>query len=180
MIFNRVKKSFTLIELIIVIILISISYYLVFSSSNFKLNNDYKKISFPKIKEYLMKNFEFENKISLVCIDENLVCYIKIDDKINPELKIENLFKTKPDVYEYTKEQELVSFNSIDINNITQDVFFKFEINSDYKSKDVIVDTLEEKIYLFNSLFKEAKVFNSLDELFETFNLNKVEVQDAF
>ena len=49
----------------------------------------------------------------MVCIDENLVCYIKVDDKINPELKLENLFQTKPDIYEYTKDQELLSFNSI-------------------------------------------------------------------
>ena len=180
MIFNRVKKSFTLIELIIVIILISISYYLVFSSSNFKINTNSEKISFSNIKEYLIKNFEFKNSLSLVCIDENLVCYIKVDDEINPELKLENLFQTKPDIYEYTKDQELLFFNSISINNITQDVFFKFEINSDYKSKDVIVDTLEDKVYLFNSLFEQAKVFDSLNELFETFNLNKIEVQDAF
>ena len=92
---NRVRKAFTLIELIIVIILISISYYLIFSNSNFKIENEKNSLSFINIKKYLLDNFEFEDELSFVCINENLVCYIKVDGIINEELKIENFFETK-------------------------------------------------------------------------------------
>ena len=44
----------------------------------------------------------------------------------------------------------------------------------------VIVDTLNEKVYLFNSIFNDVKVYTSLQEVFETFNTNQIEVQDAF
>ena len=177
---QRVKHAFTLIELIIVIILISVSYYLVFSNSNFKINNNKKNISFINIKKYLLDNFEFENEISLICTNENLVCYIKTDGIINEEVKIENLFENKPDVYKYQKEEQILDYESIDIDNISQDVIFELKINSDYKTNEIVVDTLNDKVYLFNSIFNEVKVYPSLQEVFETFNTNQLEVQDAF
>ena len=177
---TRVKKAFTLIELIIVIILISISYFLVISNSSFKITNENKTISFINIKKYLLDNFEFQNELALVCINEKLACYVRIDGNIDEDLKIENLFDTKPEVYKYQKEEQVIDYDSIDINNISQDVIFELKINSDYKSNEVIVDTLNEKIYLFNAIFNEIKVYNSIQEVFETFNTNQLEVQDAF
>ena len=177
---KRVKKAFTLLELIIVIILISLSYYLVFSNSNFKINDEKNSVSLTSIKKYLIENFEFENEISLVCINENLVCYIKIDENINEEIRIENLFENKPDIYKYQKEEQIIYYESIDIDNISQDVIFELKVNSDYKTNELIVDTLNDKIYLFNSIFNEAKTYSSLQEVFETFNTNQIEVQDAF
>ena len=177
---NRVRKGFTLIELIIVIILISISYYLIFSNSNFKIENEKNSVSLTNIKKYLLNNFKFEDELSLVCINENLVCYVKIDGIINEELKIENFFKTKPDVYEYNKDEQIIDYESIDIDNISQDVIFELKINSDYKTNEIVVDTLNDKVYLFNSIFNEVKVYPSLQEVFETFNTNQLEVQDAF
>jgi len=177
---KRVKQSFTLIELIIVIILISISYYLIFSNSNFKIEKQKNSVSLLNVKEYLIKNYEFENELSLLCIIDDLSCYIKIDGIINEEEKLESFFKSKPDVYKYQKEEELIDYESIDIGNISQDVIFELKINSDYKSNEIIVDTLNEKVYLFNSIFNEVKVYPSLQEVFETFNTNQLEVQDAF
>ena len=65
----RVKKSFTLIELIIVIILISTTYFLVFSNNNFHIKTDEKRLDLSSLKDYLMKNFEFEKDISFLCIE---------------------------------------------------------------------------------------------------------------
>ncbi len=177
---NRVKKAFTLIELIIVIILISISYYLIFSNSNFKITNEKENISLINIKKYLLNNFQYKNELSLVCINEKLTCYIKIDGIINKEVKIENLFGNKPDVYKYQKEEQVIDYESIDIDNISQDVIFELKIDNDYKFNDVVVDTLNDKVYLFNSIFSNVKIYNSLQEVFETFNKNQLEVQDAF
>lgn len=177
---NRVKQAFTLIELMIVIILISVSYYLVFSNSNFKISNDSKNISILNIKKYLLENFEFEDELSFVCINEKLTCYVKIDGIIDEKLKIENLFENKPDIYKYQKEEQIIDYETIDINNISQDVIFELKINSDYKTNDLIVDTLNGKVYLFNSIFQDVKMYNSLQEVFETFNTNQLEVQDAF
>ena len=48
----RVKKSFTLIELIVVILIISIVYILVFSSSSFCIKNEKEKIDLSYLKEF--------------------------------------------------------------------------------------------------------------------------------
>ena len=150
---KRVKKAFTLIELIIVIILISISYYLIFSNSNFKIENEKSSVTLLNIKKYLRDNFEFEDEISLICINENFLCYIKTDGINNEEVKRENLFQNKPDVYKYQKKEQIIDYKSIDIDNISQDVIFELKINNDYKSNNIVVDTLNEKVYLFNSIF---------------------------
>ena len=55
----RVKKGFTLIELIIVIVLISTTYFLVFSNNNFNVKQDEKRLDLFNLKEYLIKNFQF-------------------------------------------------------------------------------------------------------------------------
>ncbi len=174
------RKAFTLIELIIVIILISVSYYLIFSNSNFNINNEKERVSLLDIKKYLIENFEFQNEISLICINEDLVCYVKTDEIINEGIKIVNLFENKPDVYKYQKQEEIIDYESIDIDNLSQDVIFELKINSDYKTNEIIVDTLNDKVYLFNSIFNEVKIYSSLQEVFETFNINQLEVQDAF
>jgi prepilin-type N-terminal cleavage/methylation domain-containing protein len=177
---SRVKQGFTLIELIIVIILIAASYYLIFSKSSFKIVDDKKNISVENIKKYLLNNFEFEDELLLICINDKFTCFVKTDGIIDEDSKIVNLFKNKPDVYKYQKEEQIIDYEPIDINNISQDVFFELKINSDYKSEDIVVDTLNEKVYLFNSIFIDAKVYTSLQDVFETFNINQIEVQDAF
>lgn len=176
----KVKKSFTLIELIIVIILISVSYYLIFSNSNFKIQDRSKMISIVNIKAYMLKNFPYEDTLSLLCIEDDLSCYIRIDGKIDEELKIENLFKIKPDVYAYTKDEEILEFNTINIENISENVFFELNIDKDFKTNELIVDSLNDKVYIFNSIFPKTQVYNSLSEAFDNFNISQVEVQDAF
>lgn len=175
----RVKKSFTLMELLLVIILISSSYLLIFSNSNFKINNE-KKISFENLKEFLIENYDFENKLSLVCIEENLDCLIVVDEEVNNELKIKNLFNTLPEVYLYLKNEDRIEFESIKINDTQNDVFFRLDINSDYKVNELILDTLEDKVYVFNSVYKNAKLYNSLSDVFDKFDSLKDDVKDAF
>lgn len=176
----RVKKSFTLIELVIVIVLISTVYLLMFSNTPFLSKTQKEKFSLVKTKEFLIKNFEFKDEVSLLCVEKNLDCFVRIDGIINEEVKIKNIFSIAPEVYEYNNSQERVYFGSVSINNFDTDVIFEFKINSDYKFKEYIVDTLEDRVYVFNSIFQEAKVYNSLNEAFEVFEKNILEVKDAF
>lgn len=177
----RVKKSFTLIELVVVIILISTVYLLMFSNTPF-LSSEVKKekFSLANTKEFLIKNFEFKDEISLVCVEKNFDCFIKIDGSINEKVKIENVFTTIPEVYEYNNSQIKVDFESARIDNLDYDVVFEFKMNRDYKFKEYIVDTLENRVYVFNSIYQEAKIYESLNEVFEIFEKNILEVKDAF
>lgn len=176
----RVKKAFTLIELIIVIILISTTYFLVFSNSTFKMKEDEKKMTLSNLKEYLLNNFEFEKELSFLCIEENFSCYIKIDGILNKDFKITKFFKIKPNIYEYNSDERKVEFEELRVDNVNHNVIFELKINSDYKTNEFIADTLDSEIFVFNSIFTKPKIYKFLYESMDTFKINQEEVKNAF
>lgn len=177
---TRVKKAFTLIELIIVVILLFTTMYLfVFSSSNFDVKKRNNIFSLDSLKENLIK-IPFDRIISFVCIEDNFDCFIEIDGNIKKDTKIKNVFNTKPEVYEFNSSQIQMDFDPIKIDDIDYDVVFRYEINSDYKVKELILDTLEDKVYVYNSIYNKSRVFESISDAFEVFEKNKLEVRDAF
>ena len=176
----RVKKAFTLIELIIVIVLISTTYFLVFSNNSFSLKKSEKILDLFNLKEYLLNNFEFEKELSFLCIEDDFSCYIKKDGILDKDFKVTNFFKTKPDIYEYNSDERKVEFEELRVDNANHDVIFELKINSDYKTNEFMADTLNSEIFVFNSIFTKPKIYKSLNESFEVFNINKTKVKDAF
>lgn len=176
----RVKKAFTLIELIIVIVLISTTYFLVFSNSTFNIKKDVKKLNLSNLKEYLLNNFEFEKELSFSCIEENFSCYVKVDGKLDKDFKVTNFFKTKPYIYEYNSDERKVEFEKLRVDNANHNVIFELKINSDYKTNEFIADTLDSGIFVFNSIFTKPKIYKFLYESMDTFKINQKEVRDAF
>ena len=66
------------------------------------------------------------------------------------------------------------------IENFDYKVVFELKINSDYKINEFILDTLENEIYVFNSIFTKPKIYKTLRESLEVFDINKTKVKDAF
>lgn len=177
--FIRVKKAFTLIEIVLVVILLSTISFLVLTNFNFNTQEKYK-IKLEDIKEFMFKNFEYENELNLTCIeDEALDCYVFIDKNINKNIKIENLFSEIPDVYNYDKELSNFEFMDIRLDNIEFTPFFQLIINGDKKHQNIIVDDLDGKVYLFSSISKKAKVFESTNEVVDRFLDDELKVKDA-
>lgn len=176
----RVKKSFTLIELIIVILIISTTYLLIFSNSSFSIKNQEEKINLYNLKDFLLKKFDYKKELSFVCVEKDFVCYVKVDGKLVKDFKINNFFKKVPDIYEYKAKQKKLEFNDIRIENFDYEVVFELKINNDYKTNEFILDTLENEVYVFNSIFTKPKIYKSLSESFEVFNQEQIEVKDAF
>lgn len=174
----KVYKAFTLIELIIVILLISLVYFLVFSSFDLKKNQK-KDLQIKDLKTYLLNNFSYENNLKFVCLDyESFPCYIFIDNALNEKVKIENLFMKEPRVYEYTKELKDFYLNEVKIENITYQTVFEIEFNKDYKHKDLVLE-VENKVYLFNSISNIVKEYKSTNEILDEFYDKSIEVKDA-
>ena len=176
----RVKKSFTLIELIIVIILISTTYFLVFSNTNFHIKTDDKKLNLYELKDFLLKNFEFERNLTFLCIEDNFSCFVKVDGVIEKDFKVLNFFEIKPEIYEYNTQERQVEFEDLRVENFDYKVIFELKINSDYKTNEFILDTLQNEVYVFNSIFTQPQIFKSLNDSFDSFELNQKEVKDAF
>ncbi len=175
----RVKKAFTLIELVLVIILTSTIYFLAFSS--FTINNEKQyKVNIENIKDFLLKNFPYENQLSLICIeDETKDCYVFIDYNINKDIKIENLFEETPEVYNYDENLSTFVFSKIRIDNIEYEPFFDITINRDRKHKNIVLEMQDSKVYLIHSISKEMKKFENTNNVLDQFRENEIEVKDA-
>jgi hypothetical protein len=172
-----IKKSFTLFEMIIVVGLIFVIYY--FSFTFFKINDTkINKLTMINLKHTLLK-YDFDNNISLKCVDDDKInCYIVID-KIVQKNKILNLFEKCPDVYSYSKELSRIDFKDIKLQYFTKPVCFKFEIKHNLSSSQIIVDT-GKKIYLYDGISLEPQVVKSLYDINDYFENKINEVKNAF
>ncbi len=176
----RVKKAFTLIELVIVIVIVSATYFLVFSTNSFNTQTNNKKISLENLKDKLLTTYDFSESLEFICIDDSFDCYVKVDGVLQEKEILNSFFSEKPEVYEYESRQTLKQFDEIRINDVDYDVVFKFSINNDFKTNEFILVTLENKVYIFNSIYDKPSTYESLSDAFEVFNKNIVEVKDAF
>lgn len=176
----RVKKAFTLIELIIVILLIGTTYYLVISNNSFKIEKKKENLTLENLKEFLIEKFPFEKNLDFFCIEKDLNCYVKVDDTFVEDFKVEKFFKTIPEVYEYSKIRTRIDFEDKRVNDETQRVCFDLKIDNDFKINEFILDDLQNSIYVFNSIYQKPKIYKNLDEVHEVFNTSEVEVRDAF
>ncbi len=175
----RVKKAFTLVEIILVMILASIIAYITLTGFNFNTQKKYK-VNLETIKEFMLKNFEFKKELTLSCFEEDsLNCYIFIDGNISREIKIENLFSQIPTVYNYDRNLSEYSISKVKINDTEYQPFFELKINSDKKHNNLVLDTLDEKVYLFSSISKNVKVFDTTNEIIDRFFDMEIEVKDA-
>ncbi len=172
------KKAFTLFELIIVITLVSIVYYL--TLSNFDINKkQIDTITLTNLKQTLLK-IDFEDNISIKCVDdENIDCLVIVDGEIQ-ETKIKNLFTNCPDVYEYSKEQIKIEFDDLELEQLEYlNICFEFNINKNKASSQMIVDTNNE-VFIYDNISNEPIKIKYLKEISLYFDKKNDEVKNVF
>jgi hypothetical protein len=127
-----------------------------------------------------LKKFNFEEKISLKCIyNDDVDCLVLIDGIIQKE-KITKLFKECPDVYEYSKDQTMLEFADINLENMeTLPVCFEFDLNKDGSSSQLIVDTKDE-VYIYDNISSKPKEIKYMNDIALYFDDKNSEVKDAF
>ena len=173
------QRAFSFFELLIVISLIGILYALFLSKISINTkpkNQDILKL----LKSDLLKKFAYEKQLKLVCLLENLECYVVIDSKLNKQNPYEKLFSVVPEIYSYEKEPKLKSYSNIEIENMnSEEVIFEFIINSDRKINEQVIK-VDEMIYLYDNMHVEPRLFKTLDEITLLFEDKISEVKDAF
>jgi len=173
------KRSFTLFELIIAMILISLLYYFAinsFENKNFKTSSS---VSLYNLKNTLLNNYSFEKSIEIQCIDDDLSCFLFIDGKLQ-KTKINSLFNTKPIVYTYTPSLEKVNFKTLELEEMEDyDIVFKYKCQNTMQCDEYIVEA-NNKIFLFNDIYKYPKELKSTNDVDEYFEKLQREVKDAF
>ncbi len=171
------KSSFTLIEIILVVFIISIVYGIFISNINKKVTH-INNITLQNLKTNLQK-LSLGNKIEIKCINNGELCYIFIDDKLQKQT-IKNLFKTKPIVYNYDDKLDIKEFARLNLEKFeSYDVCFEYKIDKYQKSDDMIVEA-NNKVYIFNSIKQNPIVVDDLASVSDYFDAKKQELKDAF
>ena len=155
---KKITNAFTVFELLTVIVIVGILYYLVFS--NFKTESQKKHISLKNIKDYLLKQYN-GNRIDLICFKNESECIIKKNSEIvdhihlfnNDDIRVYKVYGYN--AYEYT-------FPKYYDNDSFKDVVFKYTINKNLSSSQYIVEYQDTFYYLDSYFQKTVKTFDDL------------------
>ncbi|MEA2050794.1 MAG: hypothetical protein U9O56_08700 [Campylobacterota bacterium] len=174
------KKSFTLFEIIISIILISIIYLFAINSFNSTNQNNPSNITLINLKEKLLE-YDFNDNITIKCIKDDLNCFVFLDEESIPqEKRIDNLFITEPVVYKYSRDLETIEFLDLDLEKLQRyEIFFEFTCKKNRQCDELIIEKNGE-VLVFNNLYLRPIKLNYLSDFEDLIKNNIQEVKDAF
>jgi len=161
-------------EIMLVVAIISLAYYFTIDNFKFKAITKESFVNIHNLKSYLLK---YNKDVKIICINDGKKCFIKDSNTTIGE--INNLFKTKPIVYEYNKDLKEIIFKDLELEQLDRyEVCFEYSINKYKKSDDMIVE-IDNKVYIFNSIYKTPIKLDSLSEVYDYFEDSKQELKDA-
>ena len=157
------KKAFTLIELMIVIVIMGVVYTLVIGNFK-KLNEKGKNLSLKNLREYL-NSYPHKKSVELVCLQGCKNCFVVIDGK-KQDNKIKNFLDESVKIYRYdfdlgAVQKEPVSY--FNRNDIEENVCFSYEVDAKGVGDQVLV-AYKKSVYDFTPYFDAPKVYNSVEE----------------
>ena len=157
------KKAFSLIELLIVILIIGVVYTLSIGNLQKMGDDSNDKLTLENLKEYL-QGFDHDRSVKLLCLDDCLECNIFVDGK---KVKgIDSFLDSSVKIYRYEfyagiheKSQE-VYFTTEDVE---EDVCFSYAVDKKGVGNQVIVE-FKNRVYDFSTYLSSTPIYNSLDE----------------
>jgi len=173
------RKAFSLVELLIVVVIIGVVYSLAIGSFQ-KIGEVKKPLGLETLKAYL-KTFTYEKNVEFLCLDRCSGCDVYVDGKRVEELhgQFDNFLDDSVKVYRYEyglgaiRVEPKVYFNTEDVE---EDVCFSYEINKQGIGAQVLVE-FKGKVYDFAPYFGEKIKYNSLDDAVDA---KEVLVQKVF
>ncbi len=159
------KKGFTLLELMLVILLIGIVY-----GSIINVFERYKEksidVTLMTLEKY-MQGFSHNNHVSLVCIKRCEECLLSINGKFNQN--VTPFLERDLQLYRYDKDrgvEELELLPYFRPDGREEEACFRYEIYPDGSQTEMIVRNKKEA-YVFPSFFGTVQKYASLDEAIE-------------
>ena len=159
------KKGFSLIELMIVIVIMGVIYTLVITKLK-SYNETQEALQLETLKPNLgALAKEFHTKVKLFCFDECSKCAVFANQQ---HLKdVTPLFEEIPEIYKYNylngieeKKNDVL----FDADGVEQDVCFSFGVDEDGVSDQVIVK-YKEKVYDYSNYFSDVDIYDTLEEV---------------
>ncbi|RXJ98925.1 hypothetical protein CRV02_12805 [Arcobacter sp. CECT 8989] len=172
------KKSFSLLELVLVLVLVGIIYS-VFLPKIKMMSLKKTDITLINLKSYLLKQ-KFKNELAFKCVENSLNCFIYIDGKLKPDLTIKHFFEREPIVYKYNKSMNRISYGYLKFDTFEEfKIVFQLVFNQNNRHKDLIVQT-DKEVLLFNSIHEKPKEFDYLNDVVSYLDSLETEVKNAF
>ena len=158
------KKSFTLFEIMIVLIIILVVYGVVFTTLSHKKHN-LVSIKPDMIKDFLSKQ-DFQNNIELVCL-KDYKCIVYIDNNIS-NISFQSLFKNDIEVYQFKKNRfEEIDFKDMEINDKNYEVTLRLKIYKPHNNKELVIKYKNDKLLYIHPYFTIIKTFSSISDIEE-------------
>ena len=159
------KKAFSLIELMIVIVIIGVIYTLVITKLQVYQKQE-EKLSLKTLKPFLAKIAkEYGGEARLVCLDECKSCGVYVDGE--KAASMDGFIDKDIEVYSYDYLQGMIQkdpavfFNKEDVQ---EDVCFSFKVDKNKVSDQVII-VYKDKAYDYSNYFSDVDVYDSLQDV---------------
>jgi len=162
------KSSFTLFELLIVLLIISLIYAIFIqkiSSSQSPLKDKLFKI------DNFLKNYDFNKSADIICIDRCLKCFLEIDGKKKKEIE---LFNSEVKVYDFNIHgifSQIKFPPYFDKNGNPNNVCFRYTIYSNQSHSSYIVE-YNDKFYVFYAYMQPPKIATDISSAQKLFDLS--------
>ena len=168
------KKGFTLIELIIVILIISLMGFMVFSTM-VEQEKEIDNLSPLSLRMNLQKSFGKNENVEFFCISKSTDCYVAKANEIIPYKGILHL-GTNIEIHKVdskNKLEQIEEFGRIKDKKIT----FRYSLYSNGSSSQMIIAN-SEGVYFLPSYFGKAQKVNSLDDAKELWIKEEYDLTD--
>lgn len=165
------RKAFSLIELLIVVIIIGVVYNLAVGSFEKIAKPQSQKITLQNLKSFLVK-LEYEKQIKLLCLDDCSRCNLFIDGAVAEDFEkvFEDFLDMSVQVYRYDPLLGVVEYQQelyFDSNDIEQRVCFSYVMDKDKIGEQIVVK-FKEKVYDFSDYTDDVMLYDSLEEFMES------------
>lgn len=160
------KKAFSLIELMIVIVIIGVVYTLAIGNFQ-KIGEESSRVTLETLKEYLQK-FPHDESVKFLCLDACSGCDVFVDGEKQTELegKFDKFLDKSVKVYRYNflqgvfEQQKEVYFNK---DNVEEDVCFSYSIDKKGVGEQVFIE-FGGLVYDFSTFLTPVGIYKSLQE----------------
>jgi hypothetical protein len=164
------KSSFTLFELVIVILIIGIVSYLAIASIPKIGDKESKVITFHNLPQFL-KNFEEEKELDLYILGMNCdeVILLSNGDEVvfENEIVVSNDFRAFR--FNYYGEMRVIKFPDLRLGEISKRVCLRFQkFKNGSTSSFIIEDEDKDTFHLYKPLLPKSETFENLQDAKET------------
>ena len=161
------KSSFTLFELLIVILIISILYGIFIQKISSK-EHIAKKDALLHLND-ILQDYDFNESAKIVCISKCKDCYIQVDGKRKRDI---DLFDKEVKVYDFDIHGLLSQIKFVpvfDKEGNPLDVCFSYTLYPNGSNSSYIVE-YKDRFYVYYAYMRPVKVVNTISDAQEAFD----------